>query len=228
MQRGQGRSRGSPSVLVRPQTGQCHPAARQSAASTVTTVLSGKRTSTPMRRSSTGSPPQAVRRLTRTELSKASTRPSVRTPSLSTVTRVADGEAEREACLLEALTPGDARRARIPADSQAGRILEDRVLPPGGCRAAVLPLAELRIGALGEQLQRAAHEVAGGVDRAHRLAALFALLVGCAVGVVFSRSAAVGLAELAVVDRLVERQPQPAQGVGERSAHGVGSGGERR
>ena len=86
MQRGQGRSRGSPSVEVRPHTGQCQPAARTSAASTVDTVPSGKRTSMPIRRSSTGRPPQAVRRLTRTELSKASTRPSVSTPSPSTVT----------------------------------------------------------------------------------------------------------------------------------------------
>ena len=86
MQRGQGRSRGSPSVLVRPHTGQCQPAARTSAASTVESEPSGKRTSTPIRRSSTGSPPQAVRRLTRTELSKASTRPSASMPSCSTVT----------------------------------------------------------------------------------------------------------------------------------------------
>ena len=222
MQRGQGRSRGSPSVLVRPHTGQCQPEARQSAASTVATLPSGKRTSTPMRRSSIGSPPQAVRRLTRTELSKASTRPSVSTPSLLDGHAVADGHAECEARLLEALAPRDAYRSGVPAHAQAGGVLEDRVFPPGGRRAAVLALAELGVGALGEQLERAAHEVAGGVDRAHRLAPLLALLVGCPVGVIFSRGAAVGLAEVALVDRLVERQSEPAESVGKRSAHGVG------
>ena len=42
IQRGQGRSRGSPSVLVRPHTGQCQPAARTSAASTVESEPSGQ------------------------------------------------------------------------------------------------------------------------------------------------------------------------------------------
>ena len=135
------------------------------------------------------------------------------------------GQAERETRLLEALAPGDACGAGIPADAQAGRILEDRVFPPGGRGAAVLPLAELGVGALGEQLQRAAHEVARRVDGAHRLAALLALLIRRTVGVVFSRGAPVGVTELALVHRLVEGQPQPAQGVGERSAHGVGQWG---
>ena len=224
MQRGQGRSRGSPSVLVRPHTGQCQPAARTSAASTVETEPSGKRTSTPMRRSSIGSPPQAVRRLTRTELSKASTRPSVSMPVMLDGDAVADRDAEREPRLLEALAPGDADGAGIPADAEAGGVLEDRVFPPGRRGGAVLALAELGVGPLGEQLERVAHEIARRVDRAHRLSALLALGIGGPVGVVFSRGSAVGVAELAVVDGLVERQSEPAQGIGEWRAHVGGLG----
>ena len=112
----------------------------------------------------------------------------------------------------------------IPADAQAGGILEDRVLPPGGRGAAVLALAELGVRPLGEQLERIAHEVARGVDRAHRLAALLALGVGCAIGVIFSRGAPVGIAQLAVVDCLVERQSEPAKGIGQWRAHGGGLG----
>ncbi len=228
MQRGQGRSRGSPSVLVRPHTGQCQPAARTSAASTVEIAPSGKRTSTPIRRSSTGRPPQEVRRLTRTELSKASTRAEREHAVALDGHGVADGDAEREPRLLEALSPRDAHRARVPAHAEPRGILEDRVFPPGGRRAAVLALAELGVGALGEQLERAAHEIARGVDRAHRLAALLALLVGRAVGVVLARGAAVGLAEVAVVDRLVERQARAgaARLRAARSSR-VSDGGER-
>ena len=224
MQRGQGRSRGSPSVLVRPHTGQCQPAARTSAASTVETraVREAHLDADPPqldRQPAPGGAPADAHRAVE-GLDAAEREHAV----LLDRDGVADGDAEREPRLLEALPPGDPDRARVPAHAQPRGILEDRVLPPGGRGAAVLALAELGVGALGEQLERLAHEIARGVDRAHRLAALLALGVGRAVGVVLARCAAVGVAELTVVDRLVERQSQAAQGVGERSAHVGGMG----